>query len=290
MDMRKLECFLAVAEEGRITKAAERLHVSQPPLSLQIKNLELELGVQLIDRTNSRRIKLTPAGSAFYAKARDILALVESATKEIKEYGGGTQGSIAVGVSSSRGAAMLPDLIKRYRAICPGVSFQLWDSDLERIEGLLKVGTIDLAISRPPVDHERYEFIPIPDEPMVAAIPSEWDMALAGGTIDLLDLADKPLIMHRRFQKAIDYYHEHNVIPNIVCFHNSVNAMLSLASSGIGATFVQKSAQYQVLYKDLTFRDLDGTLFRSNPISFTWLRKNAVSPCARAFMDFLRAG
>ena len=96
MDVRQLKYFMAIAEEGQISRAAKRLHISQPPLSLQLKLLEEKLGVQLIER-DTRSMKLTQAGHMLYQRAEQILGMIDTASKEVREYHGGVHGMLSIG-------------------------------------------------------------------------------------------------------------------------------------------------------------------------------------------------
>ena len=122
MDIRKLRYFLAVAEEGQITKAAQRLHMAQPPLSQQLKQLETELGVRLIERSGSRKIKLTAAGQALRIRAEQMMELAQKTAKELKDIEEGTQGTLPVGITASWDATFLPKKINAFHEQYPGAS------------------------------------------------------------------------------------------------------------------------------------------------------------------------
>lgn len=125
MDLRHLRYFVAVAEELNFTRAAERLHIGQPPLSQQIQALEAELGVQLFERTK-RRVALTPAGERFLERARRILGDTAQAIDEVRRIAGGELGELRIGFTSSLPfTALLPNLVRRYRAQRPEVTLIL---------------------------------------------------------------------------------------------------------------------------------------------------------------------
>ena len=110
MDIKQLKYFIAIAEEGSISKAAKRLHMAQPPLSQQLKAMESELGVELFERS-TRKLEITSSGQAMYHKAKQILKLMDIAIKEVKDISDGLAGKLSIGTVSAAGATFLPQLI-----------------------------------------------------------------------------------------------------------------------------------------------------------------------------------
>jgi DNA-binding transcriptional LysR family regulator len=126
MQMRHLECFLAVAEELHFTRAAQRLHLSQPPLSRHIKELEQELGVTLFQRTR-RSVTLTDAGRAYEQRVHSILSQLEQAREEARRIQRGEMGTLTIGFVGALTYEFLPGLLRRYRARRPNVQLALRD-------------------------------------------------------------------------------------------------------------------------------------------------------------------
>src|SRR5690606_4486302 len=131
MELRHLRYYVAVAEERHFGRAAERLHMAQPPLSQQIRQLESELGLTLLTRT-TRRVDLTPAGVAYLDRAREILAAVDDAGAEANRIASGRSGRLAVGCVGSATCSLLPDLARRLRAELPDVEFNFRGEMLSR--------------------------------------------------------------------------------------------------------------------------------------------------------------
>ena len=150
MELRHLRYFVAVAEERHFGRAAERLHIAQPPLSQQIRRLEAELGVTLLHRT-TRSVEVAPAGEVLLVRAREILAAVDGATEDTRRAARGEFGRLAVGFTGSATYELLPKLAAALRSALPGVALNLRGELLTpaRVASLLD-GTLDLGLLRPP--------------------------------------------------------------------------------------------------------------------------------------------
>lgn len=145
MELRHLRYFVAVAEEQNVTRAAVRLHVSQPPLSRQIRNLEDELGIALFNR-NANAVRLTEAGRVFLAEARIILQRAESAVEMAKEVARGKRGDIHIGFAPSLVVELLPRALEYFRASNPGMRVQLHDLSTQEMLRGLSDGKLQVAL------------------------------------------------------------------------------------------------------------------------------------------------
>jgi LysR family transcriptional regulator, benzoate and cis,cis-muconate-responsive activator of ben and cat genes len=145
MELRHLRYFVAVAEEQNVTRAAARLHVSQPPLSRQIRNLEDELGIALFDR-DANAVRLTEAGRAFLIEARNILRRAEDAVERAKAVAGGKRGVIHIGYAPSLTVELLPRSLKSFRESNPGVRVQLHDLSTQGMLRGLTQGKLQVAM------------------------------------------------------------------------------------------------------------------------------------------------
>jgi DNA-binding transcriptional LysR family regulator len=148
MELRHLRYFTVVAEEQNVTRAAERLHVSQPPLSRQIRDLEDELGVELFRRTG-RSLALTEAGKMFLIEARAVLLRVDKAVETVRTVAHGDRGSLRIGYAPSLTAEFLPRALRLFEAERPGVRVALHDLSSEECVQRLAAGKLDLALSVP---------------------------------------------------------------------------------------------------------------------------------------------
>ena len=195
MELRHLRYFVAVAEERSFLKAAERLHISQPPLSTQVKDLEQELGVLLLERS-SKGATLTAAGEAFYTEARGLLARVAHARVVAQRAARGEEGSISIGFISIVDYSFLPLALKTFRARYPGVEVQLQEltTDAQILE--LMTENLDIGIALAPVEHDALVFHRVADEKLVLATSAEHR---PGGTrrssVSIKEFARQPFVM-----------------------------------------------------------------------------------------------
>ena len=264
----RLSCFIAVAEELHFGRAAERLHMTQPPLSRQIQQLENELGVQLIDRT-TRSVTLTPAGVAFLPDARRILQLAEGAALNVKRVPAGDLGTVVVGFTAASAHAVLPRLLDKAREQLPDVKLELREMvSAAQIEGLM-TGELDLGMARPPLKRPGIVSRPLLHEQLIAALPVAHPLVDITRQLTLNDLDDQDVIMYSPVQAR--YFNELLVstftiagaTPRYVQYVTQVHTMLVLVRSGIGIALVPASAA--TLHPDgVVFRSIGA--FRERPV------------------------
>lgn len=198
MELRLLRYFIAVAEEGHITRAAEKLGMQQPPLSQQIKILERELDVQLFRRL-PRGVMLTEAGKTFLRDAREILARLDHAAETAQRAARGEQGELSIGIASTAHfCPLVPRLIRAFRDAFPQVAIKLSEGGTGEMVARVQEGLVDLAFVRKVfVPAEDLAIVHLLDEPMVAALPSNHRLA-RGNAIPLKQLAGEIFISYRR--------------------------------------------------------------------------------------------
>ena len=161
MELRVLQYFLAVAEEENITKAAERLHLTQPTLSRQIAELESELGVRLFSR-GSHGVQLTDDGLLLRSRAQALLALADRTRQDFQCKGDGLQGTVAVGSGEYRSTACLTDCIAAFRRRYPQVRYTLSSDNTVDICAGIERGLLDIGLVAEPVDVRKYDFLKMP--------------------------------------------------------------------------------------------------------------------------------
>lgn len=177
MEVRHLKAFIAVAEEMHFGRAAARLHLSPPPVSLAIKELESELEVRLFERT-SRRIALTAAGEEALREARTVIARIESMRRHAKATAGGISGALSVGFISPAAYSFLPEVLRRFTTEHPGVRLSLHESSTDRILDDLESGGLDVGFMfASPDPHPSLTYNPTSRYELVLALPETHSLA-----------------------------------------------------------------------------------------------------------------
>jgi DNA-binding transcriptional LysR family regulator len=287
MDIRQLKYFLAIVEEGSITAASRRLHIAQPPLSQQLKMLEEELGVKLLER-GSRKIHLTDAGKILRHRSEQILELVETTTTELKDFNEGTQGALSIGTVPSSGATLLPERIHDFHKRYPGIDFQIWEGDTYRISELLNNGVIEIGFVRMPINSEIFETICLPSEPMVAATSSEPFWTKYQKYVSLRELSNKPLIVDRRFEKMIIESCERlGFNPRILCKGDDARSILLWADTGMGIAIVPKTAIGLIPSTNLKYKDIADPSLETK-VAVIWMKNRYLSATARHFLEVFK--
>ncbi|QIX28085.1 LysR family transcriptional regulator [Nocardioides sp. JQ2195] len=202
MELRHLRYFLAVAEELHFGRAAERLHMAQPPLSQQIRQLEAELGVALFTRT-TRQVALTPAGARYLERTRAVLAAVDQAGVEAGRVAAGEVGRVSIGFIGSATYSLLPKLARHLRATLPDVECEVKGEMLtpEQVHAL-RDGTIDVALMRTPVPHQDLVVEVVRREPLVVALSSQHPLAEAE-VVSVGDLRDEPFVTYPSEHRSV---------------------------------------------------------------------------------------
>lgn len=200
MEIRQLRYFVAVAEELNFTRAAHRLKMAQPPLSIQIKQLESELGVELFDRSR-RAIRLTEPGTALLPEARRLLDQMAEIAAMVRRIGSGSVGRLSVGFIPSASHTALPPLLRAFSGWAPEVELNLIEMTPDAIMRALIDGRIDVGLVYMPIDDPELQVSVVHSEPLVAVVPS--DHHLAGRRrISVRDLAHERFILPSRYGTA----------------------------------------------------------------------------------------
>ena len=195
MELRHLRYFRAVAEELHFGRAAERLHIAQPPLSQQVRQLERELGVALLVRT-TRKVELTPAGEAYLKRVVAILDAVDEAGGQAQRIAEGAEGQLAIGCVGSATYSLLPRLVRALREELPGVDVSVRGEMLApALFTALLAGEIDLALLRPPVEQSGVLLETVRHDRLLAALPEGHALA-ARDELSIKDLRDEEFVAH----------------------------------------------------------------------------------------------
>ena len=245
MELRQLRHFVAVAEELHFGRAAERLHMTQPPLSQSIQALEADLGVQLFFRTK-RTVRLTPTGKEWLPYARRVLSEATALPELARRLSQGEVGRLRMAFVS-----FLPKLISRFKESFPEVEIDLNEATSDvQIDSLL-AGELDIGLMIPPPNRAMpapLGYVPISSEELVVAVPSRWmeggSPAKENGTISFADLKDKPLVLFPRNGAPVLHdlvtrlYADHGAQPVIGQRAMQMQTIVNLVAEGMGLAFV----------------------------------------------------
>lgn len=290
-ELSQLRCFVAVAEELHFGRAAQRLNMTQPPLSRQVQLLERILGVVLLDRT-SRSVRLTPAGRSFLIEAKRILRLAESAALATRRIGKGDAGRVAIGFTAASGYSFLPNLVDLARTRLPNVDLALRELvSGEQVEALL-TGRIDLGLVRPPLTRPEFDKVRVLTEPLVAALPTG-DPRLEKDRLTLSDFDAGPMITYA--PEGAGYFHamltamfdEAGVSPNYVQHMAQIHSILALVHARIGAAVVPEAAT-RLHFDGVEFRPLETRPARPVELFVAW-RKDNDNPSLKPLLELISA-
>jgi DNA-binding transcriptional LysR family regulator len=239
--LEQLRGFVAVAEELHFGRAAERLNMTQPPLSRQVQNLERAIGVQLLDRTN-RRVTLTPAGAVFLAEARRLLMHAEAAPDLARRISSGSAGTVRIGFTMASSYGVLPALLQAMSSALPDVDIDLYEMVTNEQIAALHAGEIDLGLARPPFDAETFGSHLLQREEMLVAVPAGHRLVALDRPVEPADLTNEPLIMHSPLRARYFYDLVVSLVPiahqNVVHTVSQILTMVLLVSAGRGIAFV----------------------------------------------------
>ena len=285
MEFRHLRYFVAVAEELHFGRAAERLHIAQPPLSQRIRRLEAELGVTLLQRT-TRSVELTPAGEVLLARAHEILAAVDGATDDARRAARGEFGRLAVGFTGSATYALLPLVASALRRALPGVVLDLRGELLTpaQVAHLLD-GTLDLALLRPPVRERELAVEVVRREPLIAVLPQAHRLATAEA-VQLEQLHADPFIVYPSHFRSVlhDTVEEictaHGFVARVAHEVSETATLVSFVAAGLGVSLVPESVRHMTV-DGAVYRPLVGEA-RTVELAVAWRRNDASALLERA--------
>jgi DNA-binding transcriptional LysR family regulator len=259
VELRHIRSFIAVAEELHFGRAAARLHISQPPLSQQIRRLEDEIGSQLFRRTN-RRVQLTPAGRAFLAEARQTIASAERAVGAAQRAERGEVGELVIGYVTSATYGPLPDVIRMFRKRLPEVQLKLRNLRSVQQSQALLARRIDVGLVRPHAADSRIVYEALWREPVVVALPSDHPLAHRTA-VDIAELATDIFLIAPAEDTAA--FHDEvfalcrraGFTPRVDDGVPDVQAALALVAAGLGinpvAAALQRFRRRGVVYRPL---------------------------------------
>ncbi|WJT01071.1 LysR family transcriptional regulator [Novosphingobium humi] len=260
MDLRLLRYFVAVTEEGNFHRAAERLHIAQPPLSRAIQQLEADVGSPLLDRA-ARPLRLTPVGKLLYSQALLMLARMEDLQTMVRAAATSKRRRLVLGFVASTIYARLPELIREFRKAARDVELVLVESTTLDQIAALKDGRIDIGFGRIRFEDPAVRRIILRHERLIAAFPMDHPLARQDGPVSLKELADEPQILYPRSPRpsyadqVISLFRDHGVEPRIVHEARELQIAIGLVAAEEGMAIVPESVR-RARSHDVAYREL----------------------------------
>ncbi|MHC8943147.1 LysR family transcriptional regulator [Advenella incenata] len=290
MDHKLMRSFVTVAEELHFGRAAARLHISQPPLSKHIQQLESILGVRLLERSK-RKVELTAAGRLFFDEAKSLLNRTAQAVELVRKADRGEIGHLSVGFIDAAIYSVVPTIVQRFVECYPEVELTLTDLRIPEQVRLVVERQLDIGFIHPPVTHEGIRVECILIEPLIVALPENHRLAVET-KIALSDLAGEPLIQFPRninptlYDEIVGLCCSSGFMPTIVREATPKQTIIGLVSVGLGVSLLPAClANLQrpgVVYRPIKGRNL------SIDTSLIY-RHESPSPVLKAFIDIVRA-
>ncbi|WP_286788909.1 MULTISPECIES: LysR substrate-binding domain-containing protein [unclassified Pseudomonas] len=290
-ELAQLRCFTTVATELNFRRAAERLNMTQPPLSRQIQLLEHSLGVELFSR-NTRSVALTAAGRAFFIEAQALLERAQQAAIAARRFAEGDIGSVTISFVGSAVYEFLPKVIAEARLSQPNVKVSLTEMNTFQQHEALRARRIDLGIVRAPLLQPGYETECLVREPFVLAVPASHPLAHAP-VITVQDLHGMPFLMYSHsayppFNELLTgMFRSASVEPEYIQWLSSSLTILALVNAGMGLAFVPRCAT-NIVFKEVVFREIDLGDGIQSELHLVWRTDND-NPACKMLLEAIRS-
>lgn len=290
MEIRHLRYFIAVAEELHFSRAAERLHIAQPPLSQQIQQLESELGVELFHRKTKRQVQLTEAGQVFLQEAYQLLAQLEKAIELTQRTGRGEKGQLRIGFTSLVTYNLLPQILRKFREKYSEVELVLQEMTTNQQEQALQNRHIHVGFAHPPLEDNTLDQECIQQEALIVALP-EAHLLVEQECLPMRSLAEEFFIMFPRhlgpglYDQIVSLCQQGNFSPKITQEAIQMQTIIGLVSAGMGIAIVPSSLKnlqrFGVVYRPVQ---------EKTPLIETTLiwQQEDITPVIREFLQVVK--
>lgn len=296
MDIKQLRYFIALAEELQVTSAAHRLHMSQPPLSQQLKLMESELGVPLFYR-NGRQLELTPSGKTLYEHALTITRMMEEAKAEAQESGLGVRGKLSIGINTLSDEK-LPKVLNTFRTLYPKVTFKIQQNETNTLAKLVRERALDLAIIRLPIALEEFNYEVLGTEPLYFVMGEhqesikQSDLKFSEEPITYETISQFPLILPSTeglglYHLILDQFHSRGLSPVIIGECSDIGMLVELVASGFGASILPRSSLHRYKGEHIRTYPIAGPQETSSS-AVIWLKQHYLSKAAQKLIDLYK--
>ncbi|RAV23464.1 LysR family transcriptional regulator [Paenibacillus contaminans] len=287
MDIRQLRYFIAIVEERQITAAARRLHIAQPPLSQQLRLLEKELGVKLVERTG-KQLEITEAGNILYKRAIGIVKLMEESQIEVKETGNGLSGQLAIGVNTLSDER-LPELLRTFREMFPRITYKIQQNESAQLCKMVKERAIELAIVRFPLELSEFSIMHLRTEPFYFVTSGKFNASQRKVSIE--QIVGYELILPSTtglgvYQMIVEAFTRQQLKPNVICECSDIATLLELVSTDFAATIVPETILKVHKGYNVQAFEIEGTSLSASSV-LIWLKHHVLSKAAQNFIDMM---
>ena len=289
MDIKQLRYFIAMVEEKSISAAARRLHLSQPPLSQQLKAMEEELGTILLERSG-KYMEVTDAGKTLYAYALQMDQLMQEAQMEVKDVGNGVNGRLAMGVNTFS-VADLPEVLHRFQQLYPKVTYKIQQNESAHLCQLVRDRAIEFAFVRLPLELDDFTVLHLYNEPFywIASTkqrPFENEVTLA-------DLANERLLLPSTQGLGVHYsileaYSKLDMHPPLIGECSDIALLMELVSTDFCSSIVPETLLRRHKKYDIHAYKISPAVGMSSPLGLIWLKNHRLSSTARNFIDLFK--
>ncbi|WP_414569884.1 LysR family transcriptional regulator [Nostoc sp. CCY 9925] len=290
MELRHLRYFIAVAEELHFSRAAERLHIAQPPLSQQIQQLEAQLGVELFHRKTKRQVQLTEAGQVFLQEAYQLLAQLQKAIEVTQKIGRGEKGQLRIGFTSLVTYNLLPVILRQFREQFPEVELILQELTTTEQERSLQENRIHVGFAHPPLEDNTLNQKCIQQETLIVAL-AETHFLTEQEKISVRSLINENFIMFPRhlgsglYDQIVSLCQQGNFSPKVTQEAIQMQTIIGLVSAGMGIAIVPSSLQ-NLQRTGVVYRSFE----EKTPLvetAIVW-REEDMAPVLREFLQMLQ--
>lgn len=286
MDIRKLRYFIAIVEEKSISAAARRLHISQPPLSQQLKEMEEELGAILVER-NGKQLEVTDAGKTLYTYALQMDQLMEEAKMEVREVGNGANGRLTMGVNTFS-VASLPEILHQFQRQYPKVTYKIQQNESAQLCQLVRDRAIELAFIRLPLELDDFSVLHLYSEPFYLITSNKRNRFEE--EVSLTDIADEPLLLPSTqglgvYYLILEAFSRFDLQPHIVGECSDIVLLMDLVSTDFCSSIVPETLLNRHKGYSVHAYKISPACGMSSLLGLIWLKNHRLSNTAQHFIE-----
>ncbi|PKR85789.1 LysR family transcriptional regulator [Heyndrickxia camelliae] len=288
MDIRQLRYFIAIVEERKISAAAERLHISQPPLSQHLKSMEDELGSKLVERSG-KYFEVTEAGKALYKYALRMTQLMEEAKMEVKEVGNGVNGRLTIGINTFS-VVEFPELLYKFKKQFPKVTYKIQQNESAHLCKLVRERIVELAIIRLPLELDNFSVLHLHSEPFYFITANK--QKHLGDEITLEEIQNYSMLLPSTEGLGVHYlimeaFSRYQINPNIIGECSDINLLMDLISTDFGAGIVPETILKRHKGYPIYAHKISSSILSAS-VGLIWLKNHYLSKTAQNFVDLIK--